>query len=70
MENGKRPIVPMLNGVYWDDGLTKREYFAALAMQAIKFNDYYQVYGNKWAVEVAKDAVIMADALLKELGEE
>jgi hypothetical protein len=70
MENGKRPIVPMLDANYWSDGLTKREYFAALAMQAIKFNDYQEAYGNKWAVEVAKDAVIMADALLEELGEE
>jgi len=49
------------------NGLTKREYFAALAMQATDLELYAKSYGHKWAEEVAKDSVKMADALLKEL---
>lgn len=63
---------------YWSDekchtqggnGLSKREYFAALAMQGIssKVADYE--YG--WdAKQVAKDAVNQADALIAELNKE
>jgi hypothetical protein len=40
-------------------GLTKREYFAAMAMQAFAVN-----YGEK---DAAKTAVKLADALIKEL---
>ena len=50
-----------------EKGLTKREYFAGLAMQSSDLKAYANKYGNKWADEVAKDSVQMADALLKEL---
>ena len=43
-------------------GLTKREHFAGLAMQALVSN-----YGNESADECALNAVEYADALLKEL---
>lgn len=58
MENGKQPV---LDNQFEDNkGLTKREYFAGLAMQGMASNDLtYE--------DIAHDAVKMADALLKEL---
>jgi hypothetical protein len=62
-------------------GLTKREYFAAMAMQGIisglpndkimlmKQLEYYiKQYGNEpMANSIAKESIIMADALINEL---
>jgi hypothetical protein len=47
-------------------GLTKREYFAALAMQSCRArgSDY-----RTWE-DLSKDAVEMADALIEELNKE
>ena len=58
MENGKQPI---LDNQFEDNkGLTKREYFAGLAMQGMASSDLtYE--------DIAHDAVKMAEALLKEL---
>lgn len=58
MENGKQPI---LDNQFEDNkGLTKREYFAGLAMQGMASSDLtYE--------DIAHDAVKMADAILKEL---
>jgi hypothetical protein len=76
MKNGNQPINARVafdkNGLITSDfdeynGLTKREYFAALAMQATDLELYAKSYGHKWAEEVAKDSVKMADALLKQL---
>ncbi|MNG66045.1 hypothetical protein D3C71_343910 [compost metagenome] len=44
-------------------GLTKREYFAAMAMQGILANDTH----SRSMAEIAKEAVIMANSLIKEL---
>jgi hypothetical protein len=58
MQNGKQPI---LDNQFEDNkGLTKREYFAGLAMQGLAASD--STYEN-----IAHDSVKMADALLKEL---
>lgn len=57
------------NYIFPTTGLTKREYFAAKAMQATDLEAYANKYGNKWADEVAKDSVQMADALLRALEE-
>lgn len=46
-------------------GLTKREYFAALAMQGIVSTDLADTYEN-----FAKASVAMADALIKALNKE
>lgn len=43
-------------------GLTKREYFAAMALRSC-----VDGYGNLQSGTAAKDAVVLADALLKEL---
>lgn len=47
------------------DGLTKREYFAAMAMQGIVSTDLADTYEN-----FAKASVAMADALIKALNKE
>jgi hypothetical protein len=47
--------------------LTKRERFAMAAMQGTNMEAYANAFGNQWAIHVAKDAVIMADALIAEL---
>ena len=74
MKNSEKPMYPMphqnQDGTIQHDvyfGLTKREYFAALAMQSSDLDAYAERFGNKWAKRVAKDAVEMADALLEEL---
>ena len=46
------------------DGLTKREYFAAMAMQG-----FVSKYGTDYLEECAKDSVKQADALIKALNE-
>ena len=74
-KNGDEPI----NVTYFKDGelnsvgLTKREYFAALALQGLISNvdsDKYNVGGGlvtDKASHKAKFCVLLADALLKEL---
>jgi len=68
----------VVTGVYYDIpkglncGLSKREYFASLAMQAILSNptDWYEDYGLKDADKRFKAEVLAveyADALLEEL---
>jgi hypothetical protein len=58
MRNGEQPI---LDNQFEDNkGLTKREYFAGLAMQGMAMSDL------KFE-DMAHDAVKMADALLAEL---
>lgn len=48
-------------------GLTKREYFAGLAMQA-RFNAYLSQADYEMPFEsLARDSVMMADELLKQL---
>ena len=61
MKNADMPAAPIPRGVYNDDtaGLTKREHFAGLAMQALLAHHGTVVNGT-FAVE-------FADALLKAL---
>jgi len=66
MENGRQPIIPILDlnkdlSGMW--GLTKREYFAGLAMQGLLANP------NKTSnpIQISLDAVMYADELLKQL---
>ncbi len=87
MKNAKQPIqwnVPMIEtegdhkgNVVDSYGLTKREYFAGIAMQGILTNtNILKPYKDKADQEkiflgevVAKEAVKMAEELLKQLGE-
>lgn len=58
MENGNQPI---LDNQFEDNkGLTKREYFAGLAMQGLVASDLT-------FEAIAQDSVKMADAILAEL---
>ncbi len=50
-----------------DDGLTKREWFAGMAMQGLIACEIVMVSGD--ATELAKFAVEHADALIKKLAE-
>jgi len=56
---------------YHQDGLTKREYFAAMAMQGLLSNKYFQVYkeGKLFVDVVAKTSIEMADELLNQLNQ-
>jgi hypothetical protein len=64
MENGKQPITPLNYAEnYFLKGLTKREYFALLAMQGMLSNP--ATYGDREIMMI--EAVKNADALLLEL---
>ena len=43
-------------------GLTKREYFASMALQGLLTK-----YGSDYQVQIAKDAIYWADSLIDEL---
>lgn len=60
MENGKKSAFTGIVNEAHQHGLTKREYFAGLAMQGMAMSDL------KFE-DMAHDAVKMADALLAEL---
>lgn len=72
--NGEEPINPTAywserisekGGLVQGEGLTKREYFAAMAMQGALSS----ITGGDWAsaINVAKRSVEYADALIEEL---
>lgn len=68
MKNSDQPAYPILdpNSSYYREGLTKREYFAGLAMQGILAS------GIPWkhkmtTKEIAVECTHVADALLKQL---
>ena len=65
MENNEtKPNEPIniveYNNNYISTGLTKREYFAAMALQGLLATGDYQA-------QIAKDAIYWADALIEEL---
>lgn len=70
MIKGNEPInsIPDLNNhpSSWY-GLTKREYFAAMAMQGILGNPYMKNYPKN---KIAEESVAMADALINALNEQ
>lgn len=67
---GNEPINPIGGGGASSIGLTKREYFAALAMQGLLANSYQQDYLNQSPlslasnIEIAEMAVKQADKLI------
>lgn len=74
IKNGDRPAMPLQSSDQVEHllggdaiaiasaGLTKREHFAAMAMQGFCANGRYED-----GVNVANDALLVADALLEEL---
>ena len=77
MKNAEQPAYPISKDIIdgcgettSPFGLTKREYFAAMAMQGILSGNYPALYGNAdMAVpeQVAIDSINYADELLKQL---
>ena len=70
MKNGANPINPILdwNEVKADSiGLTRREYFAGLAMQGILSGNEINRTGRKTAVSIVEMSLNLADELLKQL---
>ena len=65
------PAFPMIRDIRhnpdWDheEGMTLRDYFAAKAMQTI-LSQIQEFPDENWRVGVAKDAYMMADAMLAE----
>jgi hypothetical protein len=70
MENGKQPAFAMLdpNGSYTQYGLTKREYFAGLAMQGILASNTEGLASGRIDIPgLIESAVRSADTMLAEL---
>ena len=65
MENGKQGAFPKRADGAPQTGLTKREYFAGLAMQAIVSKENYDIDYD--FIRTARKSIKLADALLKEL---
>lgn len=68
MSNANEPINPVQDSqthVYW--GLTKREYFAAMAMQGLLANPYLHNDADFDLDHAADVSVRASDALLKKL---
>lgn len=64
MENFNNPAFPTQDNKFYYGGLTKREYFAGLAMQGLLSH----VGTASWSAEkTAIESLSHADALLKEL---
>lgn len=63
IKNGDMPAMPQPSEWTGSKGLTKREQFAAMAMQGLKTGDYHTFS------DMASDAVMIADALLAQLEE-
>lgn len=70
MENSKETAFPMVvdatKHTEWHSGLTKREYFAAVAMQGLLANSNETIV-NLMDSQKAEYAIIMSDKLLKQL---
>jgi hypothetical protein len=67
MENGKQGAFACVDSQkqYLQEGLTKREYFAGLAMQGILSKG--SVYDDEW---ICMRSLKLADELIKQLGDE
>jgi hypothetical protein len=67
MENGKKGAFACVDSQkqYLQEGLTKREYFAGLAMQGILSKGFE--YDNEW---ICVRSLKLADELIKQLGDE
>jgi hypothetical protein len=68
MNNGNKPVSPIVGAEGWlcCTGLTKREYFAAMAMQGYLASFGGAISNSK---RIAEKSVAYADAVLKKLEE-
>lgn len=58
------PVINLDNGTII--GLTKREYFAAIAMQAIYTNAGRNGFNFSAHIAIAKESFLISDAMIKE----
>lgn len=68
--NGSTPAAPFTakpEYQHQEIGLTKREHFAAMAMQGMSSHPEFYGTSTAFAENIARDSVKLADALLKEL---
>ena len=65
-ENGKHGAFAWANKDDYQEGLTKREYFAGLAMEGILKRVKTPLALREFSL-IAEESVLMADALLEEL---
>lgn len=79
MENKNKPAYPVTNGKYAQQldtlnndeavGISKREYFAGLAMQGLLANNHSFFWGNREGETahnaIADESIRLADELLK-----
>lgn len=67
MKNGEKPAFPASQSTHNKDemGMTKREYFAAMAMQGLLYHSIMPMSPEAYA----KKAIELSDELLKQLGE-
>ncbi len=68
MKTGDEPRIERYT--HWPEGLTKREYFAAMAMQAILTETRYALKEGAPARSVANGCVFWADKLIEALSKE
>ena len=66
MENKNKPAYPVSDNNYSGVGLTKREYFAGLAMQGLLATSRNLSIDSKWLSEAS---IKYADELLKQLND-
>lgn len=55
------PVIDPINKAFTKKGLSKREYFAGLAMQGLMSNPDYGL------IDIAKESIAIADRLLEQL---
>ena len=71
MENKDRPAFPVTKDMgYSDTGLSKREYFAGLAMQGVLSHRHPQTPTPNQAEDIARYSIAIADELLKQIKEQ
>ena len=66
-KNSEKGAFACVKEHYLQDGLTKREYFAGLALQGICVNAGRNGHDFNKKEKIAKASIELADALLKEL---
>ena len=66
-KNKDRGAFACVDPTYVQDGLTKREYFAGLAMQGLMTSQNSEGEWRHSIIDAAKISVKMADELLKQL---
>lgn len=67
LENKDLPAFACASENYQQDGLTKREYFIAMAMQGLCVGKKIGELKQGECVDVAEAAVLIADALIYEI---